>query len=151
MERIFKQESEPGAARVRRALIVSTDRANHLSLLTAAGLTGFQLELRFADAAEPEILGDLDPVPELIVMSLPNQTGLGLSWIETLRAQAGFRRVPIVALMAPGDPEAVAAYYRAGCNCCVVRPASSEALQRVARTMFQFWLDLVILPDPVRV
>lgn len=151
MERIFKQKSEQGEARVRRALIVSADRTDHLGLVTAAGLTGFQLELKFVEAAEPEILSDFNPIPELIVISLPNQTGLGLTWIERLRAQAGLRRVPIVALMAPGDPDAVAASYRAGCNCCVIRPGSSEALQRVARTVFQFWLDLVILPDPVRV
>ena len=53
--------------------------------------------------------------------------------------------------MLPGAPESVAAYYRAGCNCCVIRPAGSEALQGVARNVFGFWLDLVKLPDPVSV
>jgi two-component system response regulator len=92
----------------------------------------------------------LDPVssprPALIVLDLNLPKLGGIEAVRSIKSNPELRRIPVVALTADGDPEAVAAAYDAGVNTYLSKPVTFLALVKLMKVFTAYWLDTALLP-----
>jgi CheY-like chemotaxis protein len=92
----------------------------------------------------------LDPIssprPALIVLDLNLPKLGGIEAVRSIKSNPELRRIPVVALTADGDPEAVAAAYDAGVNTYLSKPVTFLALVKLMKVFTAYWLDTALLP-----
>jgi CheY-like chemotaxis protein len=92
----------------------------------------------------------LDPIssprPALIVLDLNLPKLGGIEAVRSIKSNPELRCIPVVALTADGDPEAVAAAYDAGVNTYLSKPVTFLALVKLMKVFTAYWLDTALLP-----
>jgi len=90
-------------------------------------------------AAQAYLRAHGSPAPGLIVIEAGTSA---LAAVSALKADAQMKSIPLAVFCAGGDAGAIDACYRAGANACVIRPAASADLHRVAGALIGFWLGV---------
>lgn len=123
-------------------------------LLTREALrdAGLVNELVVADRGEDalEILScGAAELPNLILLdlNLPGMSGLEL--LAQIKEDPELRAIPVVVLTTSTADEDVHSAYRFYVNAYVRKPISFEAFMQAVRDIGNFWLSLVVLPEPL--
>lgn len=81
------------------------------------------------------------PLPCLIILDLKMPRKNGIEFIEWLRGEPRFRRVPVLMLSSSANPDDIDRAYEAGANAFLVKPASNPERLRLAAALKEFWLE----------
>lgn len=87
------------------------------------------------------------PMPALLLLDLklPHISGVGLlSW---LREQPGLKRLPVIVLTREVPAADLNRAYELGCNSCLIKPTSFNALLVMMQGLVQYWLSLNAPPE----
>jgi CheY-like chemotaxis protein len=119
------------AARLRHPLLSVRDGRQAIEYLSGAG--------QYADRKQ-------FPLPKVVFtdLTMPHVTGFDL--IKWMRNDAHARRVPVIVLSGSGLAKDVNRSYELGANAYMVKPADARALERLLRTIGEFW-DLRETPE----
>lgn len=121
-------------AEIRHPLFTVGDGQQAIDYLTGAG--------RYSDRA-------VYPMPRLVLADLKMPEVSGFDLIQWMRNNPPTKLVPIVVLSSSALPQDVNRAYTLGANAYMVKPADARALDRVFRTMAEFWLAGET-PSPMR-
>jgi CheY-like chemotaxis protein len=87
------------------------------------------------------------PLPGLVLLDLNMPRLNGFDVLKWVRAQAGLCRVPIVVFTSSEQPGDVNRAYELGANSYLVKPPALTDLQRIARHLGDYWLQINLCPD----
>lgn len=96
-------------------------------------------EGKFADPAS-------SPRPCLILLDLNMPRMDGRRALELIKADPGFRKIPVVILTTSQAEEDIIRSYDTGANSFITKPISFEGLLAVMETLKNYWLEIVDLP-----
>lgn len=86
------------------------------------------------------------PTPALILLDLNLGVDEGRDLLATLKADAAFRRIPIVVWTTSAHPDDVAQCYEHGASGYATKPVDVGQLAESLRNLTQYWFGCVILP-----
>ena len=121
-------------AEIRHPLFTVGDGQQAIDFLSGPG--------RYADRA-------VYPMPHLVLADLKMPGVSGFDLIQWMRNNPSTKLVPVVVLSSSALPQDVNRAYALGANAYMVKPADARALDRVFRTMAEFWLAGET-PSPIR-
>jgi len=85
--------------------------------------------------------------PDLILLDLNMPRMDGREVLEEIKNDESLRRIPVVVLTTSTDDEDVLRSYDLHANCYISKPVDLEQFLRVVKTIEEFWLTVVRLPD----
>jgi CheY-like chemotaxis protein len=80
------------------------------------------------------------PFPSLIILDLKTPRLGGFDVIQWMRLNPATKLTPIIVLSSSADPQDINRAYQLGANAFMVKPADHRALDRLLRTIGEFWL-----------
>jgi CheY-like chemotaxis protein len=80
------------------------------------------------------------PFPSLIILDLKTPRMGGFDVIQWMRLNPATKLTPIIVLSSSADPQDINRAYQLGANAFMVKPADHRALDRLLRTIGEFWL-----------
>jgi CheY-like chemotaxis protein len=112
---------------------------NELAVVTdgAAALAYLRREPPYADASRPDLI--------LLDLNLPRRDGREV--LQEIKADDELRRIPVVILTTSKAEEDVLRTYNLHANCYVTKPVDLEKFIVVVKSIDDFWLTVVTLPD----
>lgn len=87
------------------------------------------------------------PRPCLILLDLNMPRMDGRRALEILKADADFKKIPVVILTTSQAEEDIIRSYETGANSFITKPVSFDGLLSVMETLKSYWLEIVDLPD----
>ena len=115
--------------KVRNTLTVAADGLEALDLLRRAG--------RYAHATRPDLI--------LLDLNLPKKDGRQV--LAEIKADPVLRLIPVVILTSSKVEEDIAKSYSLYANCYVTKPVDLEQFVKVVKSIEDFWLTIVKLPQ----
>ena len=85
--------------------------------------------------------------PGLVLLDLNLGACDGHEILETIKADAVLRTVPVVVLTTTADPREIEACYRLGANSFVHKPIDARTFYDSMRSLAGFWLGVASLPS----
>lgn len=134
-------------------LIVEDNDEDYRAILRALERLGGNIEVRrAADADEAlEALHETGEPPKekppavvLLDLNLPGSDGREV--LTEVKATERLRQLPIVVFSASANPRTIAECYRQGAAGYMVKPMDFDRLERLVRSLKEYWLDTVELP-----
>ena len=110
-------------------LSVATDGVEAIDFLNGAG-----------SWSEPGL-----PTLILLDLNLPRKDGRQV--LAVLKNHDELRRIPVVVLSSSNSKKDVTSCYHLGANCYIVKPVDLKAYRAIVRTLEEFWLGSVELPN----
>jgi two-component system, chemotaxis family, response regulator Rcp1 len=138
IELLLVEDSEPDVrltqealheAKVKNRLWVVEDGVEALEFLRHEG--------RFADAPRPDII--------LLDLNLPRKDGRQV--LKEIKADDSLKRIPVVILTTSKNEEDVLRAYDLHANCFITKPVDFNRFMEVVKSIEDFWLTVVRLPD----
>lgn len=86
------------------------------------------------------------PPPGIILLDLNMPKKDGRQVLKELKADPGFRRIPVVVLTTSKAEDDILKTYELGVNSFVVKPTSFEGLVDVMKMIARYWFEIVVLP-----
>jgi two-component system, chemotaxis family, response regulator Rcp1 len=136
---IFLVEDNPGDIRLTRealregkvanTLIVASDGVEALAFLRGEG--------KHADAPRPDLI--------LLDLNLPRKDGREV--LAEIKADPNLKRIPVVVLTTSRLEEDIIKTYDLHANCYITKPVDFDKFVSVVRTIDEFWLTVVRLPQ----
>ena len=90
----------------------------------------------FAHAPRPDVI--------LLDLNLPRKNGREV--LAEIKADAGFRSIPVLVLTSSRDEQDVRASYNLHANCFVTKPGELGQFLAVIQSLESFWLNVATLP-----
>lgn len=87
------------------------------------------------------------PRPDLILLDLNLPVMDGREVLEKIKDNADFKRIPVVILTTSKAEEDILKTYNLHANCYVTKPVDLEQFVKVVKTLEDFWLAIVKLPN----
>lgn len=87
------------------------------------------------------------PRPDLILLDLNLPRKDGREVLAEIKADEGLRRIPVVVLTTSKAEEDILRAYDLSANCYITKPVDFEQFIRVVRSIEDFWLAMVKLPQ----
>ena len=87
------------------------------------------------------------PRPGLILLDLNMPKKDGREALKEIKADPDLRRIPIVVMTTSKAEEDVYRSYDLGASSFITKPVTFERLVELMRTMGQYWVEFVELPD----
>jgi CheY-like chemotaxis protein len=87
------------------------------------------------------------PCPDLILLDLNLPRKDGREVLQEIKADPELHKVPIVVLTSSNAETDVCKSYSLHANCYIVKPVDFAALVEVVRSIDQFWMTVVTLPN----
>jgi two-component system, chemotaxis family, response regulator Rcp1 len=118
--------------KVRNRLHVAKDGIEALAFL--------QNEGHFADAPLPDVI--------LLDLNLPKKDGREV--LAEIKSHPEWRRIPVVILTTSRAEEDILRSYDLHANCYISKPLDLDSFLRIVKSIEEFWLEIVELPNGVR-
>ena len=115
--------------KVRNTLTVASDGIEALDLLRRIG--------RYTHAVRPDLI--------LLDLNLPRKDGRQV--LAEIKADLDLRRIPVVILTSSKAEEDIVKSYNLYANCYVTKPVDLEQFVKVVKSIEDFWLTIVKLPQ----
>ena len=115
--------------KVRNTLTVAADGIEALDLLRRTG--------RYTHAVRPGLI--------LLDLNLPKKDGRQV--LAELKADPDLKRIPVVILTSSKAEEDIVKTYNLYANCYVTKPVDLEQFVKVVKSIEDFWLTIVKLPQ----
>jgi len=136
---ILLVEDNPADVRLTVEILKETKVRNNL---TVAGDGNEALELlrrtgRYTHAVRPDLI--------LLDLNLPKKDGKQV--LAEIKADPVLKRIPVVILTSSKAEEDVVKSYNLYANCYVTKPVDLEQFVRVVKSVEDFWLTIVKLPQ----
>ena len=87
------------------------------------------------------------PRPDLILLDLNLPRKDGRQVLREIKSDESLRRIPVVVLTTSKNEEDVLKAYNLHANCYITKPVDFGRFMDVVRSIEQFWLTVVRLPD----
>ncbi|MDA8082167.1 MAG: response regulator [Nitrospiraceae bacterium] len=116
-------------ARVRNDLHVVGDGVEALAFLRRQGL--------YKDAPRPDLV--------LLDLNLPKKSGHEV--LTEIKSDDTLKRIPVVILTVSKDEEDIVKSYNLYANCFITKPVDLEQFLSIVKSIQDFWLTIVKLPD----
>jgi chemotaxis family two-component system response regulator Rcp1 len=116
-------------SKVRNNLLVANNGREALDCLRKQG--------KYADAARPDLI--------LLDLNLPVMDGREV--LEKIKADPDLKRIPVVILTTSKAEEDILKTYNLHANCYVTKPVDLDQFVKVVKSLEDFWLCIVKLPD----
>ena len=138
IELLLVEDSEPDVrltiealreAKVKNRLWVVEDGVEALEFLRRQG--------RYADAPRPDLI--------LLDLNLPRKDGRQV--LKEIKADDSLKRIPVVVLTTSKSEEDVLRAYDLHANCYITKPVDFNRFMEVVKSIEDFWLTVVRLPD----
>jgi CheY-like chemotaxis protein len=94
-------------------------------------------EGRYADAPRPQLI--------LLDLNLPKKDGREV--LHEIKGDEDLKRIPVVVLTTSRAEEDILKSYNLHANCYITKPVELEQFLSVVRTIDEFWLTIVRLPN----
>lgn len=135
---ILLVEDNPGDARLAREAFSETHSTNMLHWVNdgVEAIHFLRREGRHAAAPRPDLI--------LLDLNLPRKDGRQV--LAEIKGDVDLRRIPVVVLTTSQSQDDIQHAYSLNANCYITKPVVLEEFIRVARTIQEFWLDVVQLP-----
>ncbi len=144
----------------RRAItILMADDDADDRLLTKEALDEVRLRNCFAEVCDgEELLSYLrregkyaelagQPLPGIVLLDLNMPKMDGREALKEIKSDPALRRIPIIVLTTSKAEEDIARTYDLGVNSFITKPVTFDALVAVMKTLTQYWLEIVELPE----
>jgi len=115
--------------KVRNTLTVATDGIEALDLLRRNG--------RYTHAMRPDLI--------LLDLNLPKKDGREV--LAEIKTDPDLKRIPVVILTSSKAEEDIFKSYNLYANCYVTKPVDLEQFVKVVKSIENFWLTIVTLPQ----
>jgi CheY-like chemotaxis protein len=115
--------------KVRNNLHVAKDGVEALAFL--------RREANYADAVRPDLI--------LLDLNLPRMDGRQV--LSEIKADPVLKTIPVVVLTTSGAEQDVLHSYQLQANCYITKPVDLEQFITVVRSIEDFWLTIVTLPQ----
>jgi CheY-like chemotaxis protein len=138
IELLLVEDSEPDVrltqealreAKVKNRLWVVEDGVEALDFLRQQG--------RYVDAPRPDLI--------LLDLNLPRKDGRQV--LQEIKNDEALRCIPVVILTTSKNEEDVLRAYQLHANCYITKPVDFNRFMEVVRSIEDFWLTVVRLPD----
>lgn len=142
IELLLVEDSEPDVrltkealheAKVKNNLWVAEDGVEAMEFLHRRG--------KHADAPRPDLI--------LLDLNLPRKDGRQV--LREIKADDVLKRIPVVILTTSKSEEDVLKAYDLHANCYITKPVDFNRFMEVVRSVEEFWLTVVRLPEEVGV
>lgn len=87
------------------------------------------------------------PRPDLILLDLNLPKKDGREVLQEIKTDEGLRRIPVVILTVSSAEEDILKSYNLHANCYITKPLDLDQFMKVVRSIEDFWLTIVKLPD----
>lgn len=138
IELLLVEDSEPDVrltiealreAKVKNRLWVVEDGVEAMQFLRREG--------QYADAPRPDLI--------LLDLNLPRKDGRQV--LREIKSDDAFKRIPVVILTTSKSEEDVLRAYDLHANCYITKPVDFNRFMDVVKSIEDFWLTVVRLPD----
>ena len=136
---ILLVEDNPGDERLTREALKEGKVYSNLHWVKdgVEAMAFLRREGKYAAAPRPEII--------LLDLNLPRKDGREV--LEEVKADDRLRRIPVVILTTSKAEEDVLRTYNLHANCYVTKPVDLDKFMVVVKSIDDFWLTVVTLPD----
>ena len=136
---ILLVEDNPGDVRLTREALQDARVHNHMETVGDGieALAYLKREGRYADAVCPDLV--------LLDLNLPRMNGFEL--LKTIKTDENLRLIPVVVLTTSKAEQDIVKSYDLHANAYVTKPVDLEQFIHVIRSIEDFWLEIVRLPD----
>jgi chemotaxis family two-component system response regulator Rcp1 len=90
------------------------------------------------------------PRPDLILLDLNLPKKDGREVLAEIKGDDSLKRIPVVILTVSSDEEDILKTYNLHVNCYITKPIGLDQFMKVVRSIEDFWLTIVKLPDGAR-
>ncbi len=87
------------------------------------------------------------PRPDLIILDLNLPKKDGRQVLAEIKDDESLKRIPVVILTSSRAEEDVIKTYNLHANCYITKPMEMQQFLQVVRSIEEFWLSIVVLPD----
>jgi two-component system, chemotaxis family, response regulator Rcp1 len=85
--------------------------------------------------------------PDLVILDLNLPRVSGIEVLAVMKADESLRRIPVTVLTTSAAESDVAKTYDLGANCFLTKPVDIDEFVHVVKSIDDFWLGLVRLPQ----
>jgi CheY-like chemotaxis protein len=136
---ILLVEDNPGDVRLTQEALKDAKVANTLHVVVDGeqAMNFLRKKGIYADAVRPDLI--------LLDLNLPRKDGREV--LREIKGDEDLRRIPVVILTTSSAEEDVFRTYSDHANCYITKPISFDQFINVVRSIENFWLTVVKLPD----
>ncbi len=136
---ILLVEDNPGDVRLTVEVLKDARVRNNMRTVNdgVAALAYLRREGIYADAPRPDLI--------LLDLNLPKKDGREV--LAEIKADPDLRRIPVVVLTVSKDEEDILKSYDLYANCYINKPIDLDQFITVVKSIEDFWLTIVKLPD----
>jgi CheY-like chemotaxis protein len=136
---ILLVEDNPGDVRLMQEVLRDAKVRNNLRIVKdgVEALAYLYREGGYADMLRPDLI--------LLDLNLPRKDGRAV--LAEIKTDAHLRSIPVVVLTTSRAESEILAAYDLQANCYVTKPVDLDQFIDAVRSMEEFWLTIVALPD----
>lgn len=136
---ILLVEDSPGDVDLAREALESTKVRNtlHVARDGEEAMAFLRRQGAYRDVPRPGLI--------LLDLNLPRKDGREV--LSEIKADAELKRIPVVILTISEDEEDVLRSYNLHANCYITKPIDLGQFLKVVKSIEEFWLTIVRLPD----
>ena len=136
---IMLVEDNPADVRLTRETLKEGKVRNHLHVVSdgVEALAWLRREGKFTDAARPDVI--------LLDLNLPKKDGREV--LAEIKGDRDLGRIPVIVLTISQAEQDILAAYDLRANCFISKPIDLDEFIKVVRSIEDFWLTIVKLPE----
>jgi two-component system, chemotaxis family, response regulator Rcp1 len=136
--RLLLVEDSPSDVRLMREALRDTQLVVHLSVAHDGAEAVDLLETCKAGLA---------PLPDLILLDLNLPKKNGREVLSEVKRDEVLKKIPVLVMTSSTDDDEISEVYNLNANCYIRKPSDLYEYERVVRSIEDFWLLTVLLPD----
>jgi chemotaxis family two-component system response regulator Rcp1 len=139
---ILLVEDSPGDVRLTREAFRSVDRALqlHVAVDGVEAISFLRRQGIHVDAPRPDLI--------LLDLNLPKMDGRQV--LAEIKQDDDLKTIPTVILTTSAAQEDIETVYQLRANCYFTKPVEYDAFEGLLKSIINFWLTIVRLPQPMR-
>jgi two-component system, chemotaxis family, response regulator Rcp1 len=136
---ILLVEDNPGDIRLTLEAFKEGKCTNHIHVVKDGeeAMQFLRKQDRHADSPRPDLI--------LLDLNLPKRDGRSI--LQEIKTDPDLKRIPVVILTTSKAEEDILRTYNLHANCYITKPVDIEEFITITRSIENFWLSIVKLPD----